>query len=726
MYIKGIYKKNIYNNDNFYTVGLIKIKENDISEEFNNKTITFTGYFPNINIEDNLKLTGELIIHNKYGEQFNAKNYEVLMPENESGIITFLSSEIFKGIGENKAQKIYDKFGDDTISTIINNPEKLKDIGGLTNKNIEMLHEKLLEYNENIDIIVKLNEYGFSNKESSFLYHKYKDKILSIISNDIYELFYDNDIFTYKKIDLIALRNNISYDDKGRIKAGIIFVIREVMNSFGNTYLIKDEIYNYLFSALKMDISAENIDLLLEELIKDNKIILDNDKYYLKRMYDSENNIANRLSYLNNKAEKKFKNIDNILEEIQNINQITYNNEQLLAIKSSFIKDFLIITGGPGTGKTTIIKSIVLLYKELFKKDNFDEIALLAPTGRASKRLMETTNVPSSTIHRFLKWNKDSNKFAINEYNKACEKIIIIDEASMIDTYLFDSLLKGIKYDTKIILVGDYNQLPSVGPGNVLKDLILSDKFMVIKLKDLYRQKENSNIISLAYDINKGELNFDIFNQDPDLTFIEANSDNVIEKFREICLSYQNYFCGDIQILCPMYKTINGIDKLNVISQEIFNKKTNKNNEIIINDIKYMVFDKVIELVNMPESNVYNGDVGFITRIDNINKEVYVDYDGNIVKYTKKCFNNFRLGYVTSIHKSQGNEFNVVIILLLNEYQRMLYRKLIYTGVTRAKTNLYIIGELSALIKSISNNETEIRKTTLIDMIKRRYLESNE
>ena len=331
--------------------------------------------------------------------------------------------------------------------------------------------------------------------------------------------------------------------------------------------------------------------------------------------------------------------------------------------------------------------------------------------------MMESVNFPASTIHRFLKWNKDTNKFGVNEYNKVSTKLVIIDEASMIDTLLLDSLLKGLFYDTKIILVGDYNQLPSVGSGQVLKDLIDSNKFDVTLLTELYRQSNNSNIISLAYDINDGVYNANIFNKDDDLTFIKCDSYDLVDKFTDICLTYKDMSYSDFIILAPMYKTINGIDNLNLVAREIFNPSNSGKKEIVIGDTLYREYDKVIELVNMPDDNVYNGDIGIISSIDNDKGEIYIDYDGNIVKYTKSSFMNFRLGYVTSIHKSQGSEFKIVVIIMLNEYSKMLYRKLFYTGCTRAKNNLFILGEESAITKAINNNIYNDRKTSLKERI---------
>ena len=726
-YIKGIYKKCIFSNaDNLYLVGLIKIKENDIDDFLNEKTITFTGNFSNINIEDTLVLQGELTKHYKYGEQFNVTSYEQILPEDENSIINFLSSDIFPGIGEIKAQKIYDTFGDKTMDIILNEPEQLTLVKTITKKNIDILHTKMLEYEENIDILLKLNEIGFSPKDSNLLYKKYKHKILDMILDDLYQIINNDDNFTFVKIDHIALKKGYSKDDDRRIRASICYVIKEINNSVGDTYLYYSEIKSFLNRVLGVNISEDIFDNNLLYLIEQGIVINNDERYYIKSMYEAEMHISKRMVYLNNKKDLINKKIDLEIESLQQEEDIVYNDNQLEAIKDALLKNLLIITGGPGTGKTTIIKAITKLYARLNKLSRIemeDEVALLAPTGRASKRMMEAVNLPSQTIHRFLKWNKDQNKFGVNEHNKSKVKMVIIDEFSMVDTYLFDSLLKGLKYDTKIIIVGDYHQLPSVGSGQLLKDLIETNKFSCIKLETLYRQQENSNIITFAHDINTGVINTDYFNRSDDLTYLRCDSYNLVDKLSELCYTYKDYPYNKFQIMAPMYKTINGIDNLNMIVQNIFNPKNKNKEEMSIGDTIYREGDKVIELVNMPDDNVYNGDIGIIERIDTINKEILVDYDGNEVKYNKGNLKNFKLGYVISIHKSQGSEFPIVIIPLLQEYNRMLYRKLIYTGVTRAKSNLFILGEGEAIKKAIDNNLSLERKTSLLMMINEMYEE---
>ena len=437
-------------------------------------------------------------------------------------------------------------------------------------------------------------------------------------------------------------------------------------------------------------------------------------------MYDAECFIVKRFRMLNKEKNDEIKKINDEIINLEKKLKITYNNDQLNAIKKSIEKKFLIITGGPGTGKTTIIKAVLELYRIINKlsyEKIQDKVVLLAPTGRAAKRMSEATLYPACTIHRFLKWQKDTNKFQINEYNKSKVEFLIIDEASMIDTYLMNNLLKGISANCKIILVGDDHQLPSVGPGQVLHDLIESQKLEVVELKELYRQGKDSNIITLAYDIRNKEINEDVFNKEEDNTFINCYPKDLINEIKEICTTYKDYNDKKIQILAPMYKGINGIDSINESVQDIFNPKKNQK-EMKIGETTFREKDKVIQLTNMPEDNVFNGDIGSIQEIRTTpKKEIIIDFDGNIVKYTPSNFNNFRLAYSISIHKSQGSEFDIVIIPVTKAYRKMLYQKLIYTAVTRAKKKLIIIGEMDALKYSAKNILDDTRRTTIKDYL---------
>lgn len=718
-FIKGNLKKILFQGDNGYLVGLFKIKETDEENlDLINQTITFTGYFHELNDMDTYILYGKFVFHQKYGEQFQTENYERCKKEDKESIIEFLTSGLFKGIGEKKAKKIVDVLGNDTLKIVLENPDNLILVPTITKKQIDMLHNTLLEYESSYQIILYLTELGFSTKESMLIYNKYKSKTIDIITNNLYQLIYDLSDLTFKKVDTIFLKKENNLTDSRRIEAVIIYVMNEMCNILGHTYLLIEDIYVNAVKVLTTQIEKEDFINNLNNLILSSKIIKEEEKYYLFEMYDAEDYITNRIKYLINKEDIKYKKLDEKIFALEKSNKIKYNDEQLTAIKSSMNKHFLVITGGPGTGKTTIIKTIVDLYQDVNKlsySSLINEISLLAPTGRASKRMSESTSIPASTIHRFLKWNKENNKFAVNEYNKSDTKLVIIDEASMVDVNLFFSLLKGIKKDTRIILVGDYFQLPSVGPGQVLKDIIESDVVPVVKLNYLYRQNEGSNIINLAYDINNGNIGDNMFETKSDLFFSDIDSSLVLDKIKEICTLHKKNSYKDFQVLVPMYKTVNGIDNLNKNIQEIFNPKSSNKNEYVLGDVVYREGDKILQLTNMPDENIFNGDIGIINCIDK--KEIVIDFDGNLVRFTPSNFNKFKHGYAISIHKSQGSEFKNVVIPVVNGYGKMLYRKLYYTAVTRAKKKLYIVGELNALKKASINNNSDIRKTTIKDRL---------
>lgn len=725
-FIKGKYKRNIYQSQTGYLVGLFKVEEaSEDLKEYVNKLMTFTGYFHELNEMDTYLFKGRLVEHQKYGKQFQTESYERCKPESKDEMVEFLSSGLFKGIGETKAKKIADTLGKDTLKTILENPSNLILIPGITEKDKNELHHKLLEYEESYDSILKLNKIGFRTKEALLIYNYYREKSLIVIEEDIYQTIYDIDQFSFRRIDELALKNQIDPTSKKRVKASLIYMIKELSDHYGHSYYYLEELLSLLPRILGVKIEEEKVQEAVDELLNENHLVKKENRYYLREMYEAETFIVNRINILQHTEEEKIKEIDSYIQKLEEYFLIDYNKDQENAIKNSALKKFLIITGGPGTGKTTIMRAICELYKDIHKlnyKDLKERIALLAPTGRAAKRMSEATNLPASTIHRFLKWNKDTNKFQINEYNRSKVEFVLIDEASMIDTYLFSNLLKGLSVHTKIILVGDVDQLPSVGAGQVLADFINSEKLNVCKLNTLYRQEEGSNIISLAYDIKKGTINQEIFNKEEDLTFIECSENEVIEHLQEISKTYLDYSYKDFQILAPMYKTISGIDQINNHLQQTFNPKKTTKKELLIGEEIYREKDKVIQLTNMPEENVYNGDIGKIEKINlRPKKEIYIDFDGNMVKYTPANFINFKKAYAISIHKSQGSEFDIVLLPLVKNFQKMLYRKLIYTAVTRCKKKLFLIGNISCLEQAAKSTITERRtsiKEFLIDGIK--------
>lgn len=723
IYIKGHYQRSIYQNSNGYHIGLFKVRETNSPEltPFLDKTITFTGYFHELNDMDTYLFFGQMVEHPKYGMQFSVTSYERCKPEEKDAIVEFLTSGLFKGIGEKKAKAIVDVLGKDTLQIILENPDNLILIPGITKTNIDTLHNKLKEYESSYETVLYLSNLGFSTKDSMLIYNYYKDRVREVIEEDIYQLEYSIYELNFKKIDRIALKNGMAKDSFVRVRAAILYIMEEVSNTYGHSYFYYDEIFQYLPRVLLISISDEVYKKAMESLIVDLMVVNKEDRYYLKDMWEAETLIVKRFRLLAHKEDEDFKNLEDKLTEMESVFGISYNEEQRRAILDSIRKNFLIITGGPGTGKTTIMKGIIELYKEVHKlsyEKLAERVQLLAPTGRAAKRMSDATLMPASTIHRFLKWQKETNKFQVNEYHKSKAEVVILDESSMVDTLLMASLLRGISANCKVIMVGDSYQLPSVGPGQVLHDLISSSKLPVVELKELYRQGMDSNILTLAYDVRKGEVVDDVFNKEEDLTFIECSDDDVISNLMDVSSTFKDLSYKNFQILAPMYKTKCGIDMINQKLQVIFNPKDKSKKELVVGDVIFREGDKVIELTNMPDENIYNGDIGIISQIvTQPAKKITIDFDGNEVTFTAANFNKFRLAYAISIHKAQGSEFDVVVMPIVQGYRKMLYRKLVYTGITRSKKMLYLIGDKNALRQAVNNTSSDIRRTTIKDFL---------
>ena len=711
--IKGKLSKIIFhNNQNGYTVGLLKVKESDI-DDLVNKTVTFTGSLPDLNEIDTYIMTGSLTNHEKYGSQFQVKSINRIMPQETDAMIDILSSNLFKGIGKKTAEKLVSVFKEKTFDVILNDTGNLLLIPGISEKQAKTLKEALKQYQGSYEDILMLNKLGFSTSESMKIYHYYKDKLNEVLDGNLYNIYYDIDEISFPRVDSIFVAK-YEKDSPSRVAGAIVYIIKTLSMTYGHTYFSKEEVNSYLFRVLKVEVSEKVVADAYNSLLVDERIVIKDDRLYLWEMYEAETLIARRLRLLAHEDKIKYKNLDTKIKEIETHYGIVYTDEQLDAIKLAITRKVAIITGGPGTGKTTILKGILDLYKVLSSSDKIrlnEQIALLAPTGRASKRMSEVTNFEASTIHRFLKWNKDTNRFQINEYNKSSVSFVIIDEASMIDTMLLANLLKGLKSSCHIIFVGDANQLPSVAAGDVLNDMIESKELPVYALKNWHRQGSDSKVIPFAHRINEGILDRELLNSGSDLEFIPCKDNEIIEVIGNVCKDYNSY---DLQVLAPIYKNRNGIYAINDHLQKLWNPKSPSKKEIEGNESIYREKDKVIQLSNMKDESVFNGDIGIIDRIKLLgNKELYIDYDGNLVKYTKSMLQNFTLGYAISIHKSQGSEFDTVLIPFTFDYRKMLYRKLIYTGVTRCKKKLILVGDINALEQAIRNNQEQKRRTSL-------------
>ena len=711
-YIKGKYKQSIFESETGYKVGLFRVQETDDKELVTNKTITFTGYFGMLNKDDTYVFNGNVIYHDRYGMQFQVDTYEKVVPEGKDAIIDFLTSSFVKGCGEVLARKIYKTFGDDTLTKIKESRENLFLVSGMTDKKADSIYKSVVKYFEADKEIVKLKEMGFTVKETMELMNNFGKRVLELIDKNIYVL---RDYVDFPKLDSIFLVNNDPEDDR-RVDAAIIRAMKDLTFELGDIYLDKIEIVEELASRYNI---FKSIDENLRNLAKRKEIMIANEDYYLMTDYLDELNNGVSIASLMSRSTKKISKFNDLIKLTEGELGITYNKEQKEAIKSALTNNVSIITGGPGTGKTTIIKGILRLYS-IYKKISYDsitrEVCLLAPTGRASKRMSETCGIGASTIHRFLKWDKESNTFAVNELNKVHYNMFIIDETSMLDNHLLSSLFKGIDIHTKIIFVGDEYQLPSVGPGLILSDMI-SAGVPHIKLETIYRQSENSYIPMLAKDIKNVNVTDDYLDKKDDYNFISCDSKDIKNVLVQIVEKMQDkkMDLGNLQVLAPMYKGENGIDNLNIVLQELINPKDKKKDEIKVGPITYRVGDKILNLVNDIDNNIYNGDIGYIKSIDiNSKKEpIVVEYDNNEVSYKRENFNQITHAYAISIHKSQGSEFMHVIMPITKGYSRMLYNKLLYTGVSRAKKSLVLLGDKDAFIRCVNNSYSLVRKTNL-------------
>ena len=720
-YIKGKIKHLIFESTSGYKVGLIRVKEtNDPEmEDFINKSVTFTGYFADLTMDDVYVLEGSLVYTEKYGYQYKVENYHYQEVEGKDAVIEFLASPLVKGCGEKTACDIVETLGEDALKKIKESYTNLLLVPKMTEKKALKIYDSIMKYRQTDEMIVELKNLGFTINEALSIINKYGDETISIVKSNPYCL---NELIDFNKLDKVYL-NIGTFDDETRIKACLVETIKRLEMADGDTYFSLEEILDGLkrFFSLLPDTSVT--EKVVEELSVNNDIIVDKDKYYLKTTYEMEYDIAKNLSLINNIPPVEIKEFDTEIIKLQESIDVTYNKEQLLAIKKALENRISIITGGPGTGKTTIIKAITKLYIKIhnLRPDEISsQIALLAPTGRAAKKLAESTGLPASTIHRYLKWNKEANDFQINELNKNFHRLVIVDETSMIDTHLFDALLKGICTNIQLILVGDANQLPSVGPGLILSDLINSDVFTFTPLETIYRQSNNSYIPYLAQEIKNKNLSNDYLTKKDDYNFLNATGSNIRELIKMICERSikKGLTDKDIQILAPMYKGENGIDHLNEILRDLFNPPDTKKKEIKVVEVTYRVGDKVLQLTNDPNNGVFNGDIGYIKDIVTITvprkqEAIVIDFDGNKIDYKKEDMNMVKHAYAISIHKSQGSEFPHVIMPITKSYYKMLYNKLIYTGVSRAKKSLVLIGEPYALIMAVNNDYSNQRKTTL-------------
>src|SRR5690554_2137583 len=710
--ISGFIKSYVYKNEsNGYTIAKLETNEKE--------TCSIVGYFPLLSEELEYEFEGEFTHHAKYGKQFVVSNYKRLENASEGGLIRYLSSENFTGIGPVTAEKIVSLLGQNAIEKIIEDESVLKPI--LNPIKRTRLKKELMNHQAEQQIFVKLLDLGLTTKVAARLFNSYGNQTLEKLEEDPYRLMYEIDGFGFIKSRDVAEKFGIAKDDIRSLKAALVYSLITSSNGDGNLYLYEAEWMHKVSKILDVDANYKDA---IEALILEKKIVLEDDKYFLKQIYKDEMDIAKRIKEIKSYPMEQIDEdlLSLLLSQIAILKSIDYTEKQIQAIITAMQNPLTIITGGPGTGKTTLIDGLLETYAKYYKvnlksKDATNEIALMAPTGRASKRMKELLDFPARTIHSHLGYDYDQT-FRSSKVQPLVQNLIIIDEASMIDIFLMKRLLNSIVDGTRVVIVGDEDQLPSVGPGYVLGDLIASNVIPVIRLNEIHRQAKDSHIVKLASAINNQNLSSDDLMSHNDVTFYSGNQADIKRVIlNQIggAISKGYDLIDDIQVLIPQYKGELGIDSMNVEIQSKFNKNYDKPPFMRFGDKTYYIGDKVIQLQNDKDKAIMNGDIGVVKNIrknDKNQKVLEVDFDGHRVHYDQNELDTLNLAYVISIHKSQGSEYQVVFLPIIKSYMHMLKKELIYTAITRAKSHLLVLGDLR-LLQYASNQLVEKRHTML-------------
>ncbi|REH76724.1 ATP-dependent RecD-like DNA helicase [Staphylococcus felis] len=745
-YIKGNIEFILFqNSENFYTV--LKVEVLESNGDFGDMA-TVVGFFPNIVEDETYIFHGHIVLHPRYGQQLKAETFQKEIPQTKDAVIAYLSSDLFKGIGKKTAESIVNTIGEDAITQILRDESVLSDVPKLSKAKQQQIAELITQNRESEQIMIRLNELGFGAKLSMDIYQYYKADTIRIVENNPYQLVFDIRGVGFQKADQLALQLGIAPTNQDRLKAGLLYLIEEICIKQGHTYLPESTLINEAVQLLSKNqnitIETTQIKETLTFLYEEKKLINFEENVSLPSLYYSELKSTQNLFKILSNVEmiSKFDDSDIQLQigQIEEQNHVYYAPSQKDALENAMKHKVMLLTGGPGTGKTTVIKGIVQLYAELhglsldyndYEEDEFP-IALAAPTGRASKRLYESTGLEATTIHRLIGWSQETKPDDILDYEISA-KLIIIDEMSMVDTWLFHQFLSAVPLDAQVILVGDEDQLPSVGPGQVFKDLIDTGVLPRINLTEVFRQQDGSSIIELAHRMKTG-LNVDITERYHDRSFIPCHAEqipSVVDKVVKNAVK-KGYTMADIQVLAPMYRGSAGIKKLNEVLQNILNPKhDDEHREIDFGEVKFRKGDKVLQLVNRPNDNIFNGDIGEIVGIfwakeNDLNKDVVVvDFEGNEITFIRSDLIELTHAYCTSIHKAQGSEFPIVIMPIVKQYFRMLQKPILYTGLTRAKQSLVFLGEAEAFNIGLTT-EGQTRLTYLATFLRQYFNDTDD
>lgn len=719
-----------YNEKEHFSIAKIKISETN--EKYEEEEIVVKGYFSNLQEGTVYSFYGQIENHTKFGLQYSITSYETVLPESKDGLVTYLSSDLFYGIGKKTAVKIIDHLGEDAIAKILNNPSIVNEVPGLGKSTGELLVTTLQENQGFEHVVVYLTKYGVGLQMAQKIYEKYKEESIDILQEDPYLFVFSIEEFGFKTADRIAMQNGLSLTHPNRIGAGCIYILQESVQD-GHVYLpVNDCIVKILQLLSTEQLTEQYVAECLAELSESESVVIQNECVYLPSLYYAEEGFATHLERLLSKEiDEEFTTADlmKIIGDIEEDESLSYGKEQFQAIEQALHSNVMIVTGGPGTGKTTVIKGILNAYAAVhdipYDIENYENksdypFILTAPTGRAAKRLNESTGLPAVTIHRLLGW--DGHKtFIKNEYEPLNGKFLIVDEFSMVDIWLANHLFKSIPDDMQVLLVGDEDQLPSVGPGQVLSDLLSSELVPFVSLNEVYRQKEGSKIIDLAHQIKNDTCTNKQLQNANDFSFIECNENQILEVITKIFkkADAKNIDLNSIQVLAPMYRSKAGITRINQHLQELVNPRDKNKRERKVMDVIFRVGDKVIQLVNQPEDGISNGDIGEIIAIFKANEntesveQIVVSYDDREVIYERSDYINIMHAYCISIHKSQGSEFPIILLPVFSSYHRMLRKNLLYTAITRGTESLIICGESSAFLRGVQTLDTNKRYTTL-------------
>nr|WP_185507153.1 ATP-dependent RecD-like DNA helicase [Listeria grayi] len=741
LFIKGTILSTIFHNaDNLFSVVRLLVK--DTNTNWDERDIVVTGYFPALHEEEVYLFYGKMKEHPKFGQQFHAERFQKEMPQSREGVISYLSGELFKGIGKVIAENIVDTLGKDAISRILADPSLLDNVPKLPEAKALTLIDTLRENQGLEHVMVKLNEYGFGPQLSMRIYQAYKQDAIEVIEKNPYRLIEDVRGIGFQRADELGRKLGLSGAHPDRIRAGLLYTMDQISMQQGHVYMEEEpliqEVIHLLQESEPVTISHEEVAKELLVLAEEQKLIRENTRIYLPSLYFAESGFAYHVKRMMKQTEyaEQFPESEFLLAlgELEERLQVSFGETQKEAIRQALMSPMLALTGGPGTGKTTVIKGIVELFAELhglsldphaYKDGAAFPILLAAPTGRAAKRMSESTGLPAMTIHRLLGMNGQEN--LDDESERSIDgRLLIVDEMSMVDVWLANQLFRALPAHMQVILVGDQDQLPSVGPGQVLKDILESKQLPTVELTDIYRQKDGSSIIEMAHAIKEGQLPPDFTKNSADRSFFHCQVGQISDVVEQVVKNAKakGFRAKDIQVLAPMYRGPAGIDILNRQLQEIFNPNdTGKRKEVAFGDIKYRIHDKVLQLVNQPEKNVFNGDIGEIVSIiyakENTEKQdmIVVGFDQTEVTYYRQEFTQITHAYCCSIHKAQGSEFPIVIMPVVKSYYRMLRRDLLYTAVTRSSQFLIICGEEEAFRAGVERINEHTRNTTLYDRL---------